>query len=103
MQHTGRTRQKSRHKFRKNVRLKGKISITNFFQEFIKGDHIVLKAEPAYQKGLYHARFHGKAGRISKKRGNCYEVLIKDFNKLKTLILHPIHLKKINNDRSKDN
>ena len=28
------------------------------------------------------------------KKGNCYEVLIKDGGKEKTLIVHPIHLKK---------
>ncbi len=92
MQRTGRTRRKSRHKFRKNIREKGKISLTQFFQKFTKGDKVTLKAEPAYQKGMYHSRFHGKAGKVVGKKGKCYEVSIRDFKSIKTLILHPVHL-----------
>lgn len=95
MQHTGRIRKKSRQKFRKNVRDRGKISITNFFQKYIEGDKVVLKAETAYQKAIYPSKFHGKSGVVKAKRGNCYEVEIKDFNKAKMLVVHPVHLKRI--------
>ena len=69
-------------------------------QEVIKlngfniGDKVYLKAEPAVQRALYHVRFHGKAGVILNKRGRCYEVLIKDFNADKKLIIHPVHMEK---------
>ncbi len=92
MKHHGSFRRKTRHKLKKNYKQKGKISIRQFFQEFKEGDRVVLKAEPAYQKGMYYPRFHGKSGLILNKKGHCYEVLIKDGNKEKLLIVHPVHL-----------
>ena len=92
---TGGPRSKSRHLFKKNKREKGKISITKYLAKFSTGDKVVLTAEPAVQKALYHRRFHGKKGIVKASRGNCYEVNIKDGDKIKTLILHPIHIKKL--------
>lgn len=94
MQHTGKGRKKTRQKFRKDVREKGKVSLTRYLQNFSEGDRVILRAEPGYQKGIYHGRFHGKSGSIANKIGRCYEVIIKDFNKVKTLIVHPVHLKR---------
>lgn len=93
VQRSGGFRRKTRSKLSKHKSEKGKISIRNFLHNFNKDDLVYLKAEPGYQKGMYFPRFHGKAGIIQTKRGDCYEVLIKDKNKPKTLIIHPIHLK----------
>ena len=89
-------KRKTRHKLQKSVRQKGKISLKKYFQEFVEGDRCVLKAEPAVQKGMYFPRFHGKSGIISTKRGNCYEVEIKDGKLKKILVVHPVHLLKSN-------
>ena len=86
---------KSRQKLSKNIREKRKVRISSFLQTFNNGDRVVLKVEPAYQKGQYFLRFHGKTGVISNKTGTCYEVRIKDIDKEKTLIVHPVHLKKV--------
>lgn len=88
-------RRKTRHKLAKNIRTKGKLSLRKFFQEFEAGERCVLKAEPAYQGGMYFPRFHGKSGIVSKLRGECYEVTIKDGKLAKTIIVHPVHLLKI--------
>ena len=88
-------RRKTRNKLKKNIRYKGKISVTKFLQEFKKGDKVHLYAEPAIQKGMYFPRFHGKPGIIKDKQGKCYKVLIKDGGKEKILIVHPVHLKKV--------
>ena len=88
-------RRKTRHKLSKPRRRKGKISVKKFFQDFEKGDKVVLNAEPAVQKGMYFPRFHSKVGIIKKKIGRCYKLLIKDGKKEKNLIVHPVHLKKI--------
>ncbi len=93
-QRTGGFRRKTRHKLRKNKKEKGKISIRKYFQKFKEGDKVYLKAEPAVQKGMYLPRFHGKAGCIVKKQGECYYVKIKDGKKEKNLLVHPIHLKR---------
>jgi len=90
----GGTRRKSRHKTSKNVKRKGKISLTKYFQKLEKGDRVKLKIEPAVQKGAFHLRFHGKSGVVKSKIGKCYKVMIKDGKKEKELIVHPIHLKK---------
>jgi len=95
MQHIGCSRRKSRYKFRKNVRERGKISVTRFFQPFAAGENVLLSVEPAVHSGLYHARFVGKRGVIGQKVGRLYEVAIKDQNKMKTLLVHPVHLKKM--------
>ena len=90
----GGSRHKSRSKFSKDRREKGKISLRRFLQGFTQGDKVILKANTAYQKGMYIARFHGKPGIVQAKRGECYEVAIKDNNKAKSVIIHPVHLKK---------
>ena len=90
----GGIRRKTRYKLKKEKRSRGKIGITRYFQSFIAGDKVYLSAEPSVQKGQYHFRFMGKTGIVQAKRGKCYEVLIKDFGKEKTLIVHPVHLKR---------
>lgn len=93
-QRVGGSRRKTRSKFRKSIRQKGKISLVRYFQNLKPNDKVVLHLEPAVQKGMYHTRYHSKTGVIKQKRGDCYEVIIKDGKKLKNLIIHPVHLKK---------
>jgi len=93
-QRTGSRRRKTRNKLRKNIRQKGKISINNYLQGFKIRDRVAFIAEPAVQKGIYDRRFHGLTGEIIKKRGNCYEIKVHNFNKIKTIIAHPVHLRK---------
>ncbi|MBW3018805.1 50S ribosomal protein L21e [Candidatus Woesearchaeota archaeon] len=90
----GGLRSRTRRKFKKDLRDKGKISLTKYFTEYKVGEIAVLKAEPAVQKGLYHQRFHGKSGMIVGKKGTNYELKIKDGGKEKLLYVHPVHLKK---------
>jgi len=88
-------RRKTKSKLSKSPRAKGKISLTRYLQEFNIDENVILKTEPGYQKGSYFPRFHGKSGLITGKQGYCYKVRIKDGDKVKNLIIHPIHLRKI--------
>ncbi|MBI5392137.1 50S ribosomal protein L21e [Candidatus Woesearchaeota archaeon] len=88
-------RRKTRDKFSKPFRRKGKISLSRYFQTFQPGDKVYLIAEPSVQNGMYFPRFHGKTGEIRKKRGSCYEIQINDFTLKKTVIVHPVHLRKV--------
>lgn len=88
-------RKRTRHKFKKAKSEKGKVSIRSYLQKFEAGDKAGLSVEPAYQKGMYRPRFMGKTGTILKKKGTCYEVQINDLGKAKTLVVHPVHLIKI--------
>jgi large subunit ribosomal protein L21e len=95
VQRIGGKRRKTRSIMRKRVNARGIIPITKYFQKFNEGEIVQLNAEPAVQKGIYSLNFHGKSGKIINKSGTCYNVLIKDGNKEKTLIVHPVHLKRI--------
>jgi len=88
----GGVRRKTRHLMMKSHRSKGKISLAKYFAQFNIGDKVVLKAEPAVQKGVFHLRFYAKIATVTGKRGACYLVEIKDGGKRKSLIVHPIHL-----------
>lgn len=95
MKRIGGFRRKTRKKLKKNIHLKGKISLRRYFQALKIGDKVCLAAEPSIQKSMYYPRFHNIIGTVKAKRGTCYEILIKDKNKEKIVITHPIHLKKI--------
>ena len=83
---------RTKHKTRKSVREKGKISFTKFFAEYKIGDKVALKVDSSYQKGRYHPRFHGKICEVTGKKGRCYILEINDQGKKKSLIVHPVHL-----------
>lgn len=87
-------RRKTRSKLRKTPRTKGKISLTKYLQEFKVNEKVILYADPGFQKAMYHPRFHAKSAIVIGKQGNCYLVKIKDGNKNKELVVHPVHLKK---------
>ncbi|MBD3319129.1 50S ribosomal protein L21e [Candidatus Woesearchaeota archaeon] len=91
----GGLRKKTRHLMRKNKKDRGKLSLTRFFAEYEVGDKVKLLADPTYQKGMFFLRYHGKNAIVQHRRGNCYEVSIRDGGKIKTLISHPIHLRKL--------
>jgi large subunit ribosomal protein L21e len=86
-------RRKTRNKLKRLE--KGKILIRRFIQKFENGQKVLLNADSSVQKGMYFPRFHSKVGVIKGKKGNCYEVTIKDGKKNKTLIVHPVHLRKL--------
>lgn len=92
----GGMRKKTRFKFQKEKADKGKLSIKKFLQTFKIGDKVSLSVEPAYQKGMYCPRFLGKIGVITAIKGTCYEVEIKDINKKKRFVVHPVHLINVN-------
>lgn len=91
----GTIRRKTRHKLGKKPREKGKISIRSYFQKYAQGERVVLKTNPTVHKGLYHPRFYGKTGKVVGMTGECCRVKINDQGKEKTLIVHPVHLKKV--------
>jgi len=88
-------RRKTRSKLKKSPKQKGKISIRKYFQELEINTKVCFKAEPAVQKGMYLPRFHGRTGTVVGKEGTCYKVQFKDGKKQKTIVAHPVHLKKL--------
>ncbi|MFH0869811.1 MAG: 50S ribosomal protein L21e [archaeon] len=90
----GGLRRRTRGKYSRPQNMKGKISLRNYFAEYAAGDKVLLQSDSITREGHFHPRFMGKVGFVQKKRGVCYEVKIKDFTKEKTLIVHPVHLKR---------
>jgi large subunit ribosomal protein L21e len=95
MARVGGLRRKKVSIFTKGTKTKGKISLRRYLSEFRVGDRVSLTIEPAVHEGTYCPRFVGKSGTILAKKGTCYEVKIMDFSKSKTLIVHPVHMRKI--------
>lgn len=81
---------------RKRIREKGKIKLSQYFQELEQGERVALVRELAF-KTSFPKRLQGKTGLVEGKKGKAYIVKIKDYNKEKRFIIHPIHLKKIKN------
>ena len=95
MARKGGLKRKTRHIYQKHSKERGKISIRKFLREYTPGEKVTLKSEPAYQKGLYFRRFHGKEGTIISRRGFCYLVEITDAGKKKQMFIHPVHLQEV--------
>lgn len=92
----GGARRKTRGKLSKSIFEKGRIRIKAYFQKFNEGDKIALVGDSSYQDGMYFRRFHGKSAVVKGKQGKCYIVEIKDGGKTKKVIVHPIHMKRLN-------
>lgn len=79
---------------RKSMREHGKVKLSKYFQEFKKGERVAVKRELAVQP-KFPKQIQGRSGLVSGKRGSSYLVKIKDMNKEKSYIIHPVHLKKL--------
>ena len=90
----GSRHRKTRHKFMLHYRQRGKIPLSQYFQELNSGEYVHLAIQPNVQEGRFYRRFHGCSGVITGKKGSCYEVTIKDGGKEKRLFVHPAHLQK---------
>ena len=90
----GGSRRKSRYRLQKRLRQKGKIGLTKFFAKYQLGDRVILKAEPGYQNGMFYPKFQGATGTVIGETGRCYYVRITDGDKTKTVITHPVHIKR---------
>jgi len=87
-------RTKTRGVFRKNVRNRGLKSLRRFLISYNVGDKVDIIGDPSQQKrGFPHRHFHGKTGTIVGKRGRCYEVSVKDLDKLKMIIVGREHIR----------
>jgi len=73
---------------------RGKLRLSEYFKELKKGDKIAIKKEKSVKAG-FPDRFQGLSGVVVRKQGRSYVVKIKDFKKEKTLIIPPIHLKRL--------
>ena len=92
----GTARRKTRGLYSIKHRDKGKIKIRDYLQSFNEGDKVILRIRPNVQSGIPFRRFVGLSGIVIGKQGEAYKVSIKDMNKQKIALVHPLHLKRMN-------
>ncbi len=78
----------------KSIRQRGKLQLSRYFQDLNDGDSVAVVAEISMDP-KFPQRLQGRTGKVSGRRGESYVVKIKDQTKEKEFIIHPIHLKKI--------
>ncbi len=78
---------------KKSVRERGKLRLSQYFQELKEGDRVAIVREHSIKTGVPRT-MQGRTGIVEGKRGNSYIVNIK-MGKEKKFIVHPIHLKKL--------
>jgi large subunit ribosomal protein L21e len=76
----------------KKVREKGKLKLSSYFKKIDVGARVAV-ADERGAKMSFPKRLRGMSGKVKAPRGRYMEVEIKDGDKLKTFIIHPVHLK----------
>lgn len=79
---------------KKNIRSKGKLQLSKYFQKINEGDFVAVKKEPIIQSPI-PGKLQGRTGVVESKRGNANIVRIKDVKRDKKYIIDSVHLKKI--------
>ena len=83
---------------KKPIRTRGKLQLSRYFQELNEGDFVAISREQSVPVN-FEKRFQGITGIVEGKRGKAYIVKIKDGNKEKKILIEPIHLKKIKQNK----
>lgn len=78
---------------RKQIREKGKIKLSRYFQELKEGDKVSVVKELSL-KSSFPKSIQGRTGVIEGKRGKNYIIKMK-IGQDKRFIIHPAHLKKL--------
>ena len=78
----------------KRVRAKGKVNLSSYFKKIEDGAKVAVVANLTVRVA-FPKRIQGQSGVVTGSRGKFKLVKIKDGNKEKMFIIHPIHLKQI--------
>ncbi len=78
----------------KKIRERGKLSLSSYFKKIEDGSNVALVTDAGIVSS-YASRLKGMSGKVVGSRGRFKVVEIKDGNKAKTLVVHPVHLKKL--------
>ena len=79
---------------RKNIRERGKLKLSRYFQKFKEGDRVSVVKEKSLARG-FPDRIQGLTGVVKGKQGRAYAVEIKTQSKNKKYLIEPIHLIKV--------
>jgi large subunit ribosomal protein L21e len=76
----------------KKIRAKGKIKLSSYFKNIEDGARVAVVDERGVRMS-FPKRLRGMSGKVKCARGKFKDVEIKDGGKMKTFIIHPVHLK----------
>ncbi|HDL02404.1 MAG TPA: 50S ribosomal protein L21e [Candidatus Pacearchaeota archaeon] len=76
----------------KKIRDKGKLKLSSYFKNIADGERVAIINELG-TKASFPRRLRGMSGKVVASRGRYKEVEIKDGNKLKMFVIHPVHLR----------
>jgi ribosomal protein L21E len=77
---------------KRKVREKGKLRLSKYFKRFGDGDKVAIVTDAGVQAS-FPKRLKGMSGKVAGSRGKFKLVEIKDGNKMKIFIIHPVHLR----------
>jgi large subunit ribosomal protein L21e len=78
----------------KRIREKGKLKLSSYFKKIEDGSRVAISIDHSVNNSL-NRRVQGRSGVVIGSRGNSKLIKIKDGNKEKVLIVHPIHIRKL--------
>lgn len=73
---------------------KRKLTVPGLISAYTVGDTVAIDSQSKYS-GMPHPRYRGRTGRITETRGKAYVVEIRDGNMMKSLVVPPVHLRKV--------
>ena len=76
----------------KKIRDKGKLRLSQYFKKIEDNANVAIIKDSGVASS-FPDRIQGLSGKVIRSRGKFKDVLIKDGNKAKTFIIHPVHLK----------
>lgn len=79
---------------RKSAKSRGKIRLSQYFQELKKGEKVAVVREHSSEP-KFPIRIQGKTGTVMGYKGSACIINLMDGNEEKTYIIPPIHLKKL--------
>ena len=65
---------RSNTRSRISSKFRDKFKVEKFLKTYKQGDTVVVMLDAASQKGMPHARFKGKIGKVERKQGNSYVI-----------------------------
>ncbi len=78
----------------KNIRNKGKLALSKYFKKIGDGSRVAIIPDLGI-RASFPKRLKGLSGDVIGSRGKFKIIKLKDGNKGKTFIIHPIHLRKL--------
>ena len=76
------------------MKTRGKLNLSQYFQEFKNGDKVAIVREQALSPA-FPIRIQGRTGIVSGKKGSAYIIKIQTGSMVKTYIIRPMHLKRL--------